>query len=1024
MSMQNKMESSVFQQAAARGPRAQRLRCQLVGFALTLCLASCSSNDSSSPAAPAAPPPPPAVTSISGTVVEAFVVNATLTAYEVSSTGTIGSCVPAASGSGCATATSDSSGAYTLKLGGGYTGPVLLESTGGSYTDTVTGQTVPIPPGLILSAFLPSVTSGTNTVQPITGLTTVAAQLALQAMAQGASAASAASTASTGVQTAFGFPNTAAETATLETKLLNLNDPNCGTAGQNQASFDVSLVLAGIAQLAAQNGVTSYELTFAIVADIVSDGKVDGMAGGLPIILPLASGNGSVNLKTIYGEALAISLEASILFYQGSIADACQATQSPALSTALSSAPTNLASEQYQYTATGTVSGLTAGNTVSISFSLDLTCSSDVLPGSGTPTGTITDNGNGTFSLSIGGSNSAGSPLNYSNSCGSNTGTVQVTATGGQTCLVAASGGSPAASATFTFTDATDSHGNETDTASGIAITCNTAPPPTLYTVGGMVTQLPTGASVTISDTVNGDNVTVSGPATVSAPVAFTLPAQLGNGTGYQVTAAAAPNTCTVSNASGAINGANVTNVAVACSSSAVVPPSALYGPRGIEFHNNLLFVPNYSANQVLVLSEQTNTSNQVTGLTQVASIPAQHLYQPARAAFDANGNLYVANQGSSGVTGSQSVSVYDSSYTEITASGGGPLISGAGLTGPIGVAVDSLGNVYVANDPGDTISVFTAKSATNPAAGYTGPTVLSQDAAGTSFATPLMIVDENIPGAGEYVLVGLSSNPTSRVLVYAPLKTGWTPIYDLAGVAGCTMPAGPTGIALSGTSMYVASSYGTKVFEYAASTLIGGGSNPCVAPAATNGTDMLGVEGVASDSFNNVFVANAGSFGPYANTITVYAGSSFGNSEAPLYTYEPIATLACNSAPSPKGGGAQPYDNQSYCAMGFTGTTDVSYTFAGTLTFTTPSAPGALSNCAYVTTGTITGSPTVANTGPMRCTGTTDASGNLTITDGSGNGFTGAFSSDGTKVTGTYNFTDFGPNSGAAGGSFSGTQQ
>ncbi|MGO9945849.1 MAG: hypothetical protein ACLPWG_03235, partial [Steroidobacteraceae bacterium] len=574
----------------------------------------------------------------------------------------------------------------------------------------------------------------------------------------------------------------------------------------------------------------------------------------------------------------------------------------------------------------------------------------------------------------------------------------------------------------------TNSSGDEIDTASSIAITCSPAsqPPPPLYTVGGNVTQLPAGTSVMISDTVNGDSVMVSGPATLSAPVPFTLPSQLGSGAPYIVTAStAAPNICLVSNASGTIGNGNVTNITVACSASAG-PPSALYGPRGIEFNNNLLFVPNYSTNQVLVLSEQTNTFNQVTGLTQVASIPPLHLNHPARAAFDASGNLYVANQGSQNaqgveVQGTQSISVYDSSYAEITASGGGALISNVSfpkLAGPIGVAVDSTGNVYVANDPGDSISVFTG----SPSIGFTEASFspLKNDGAGTPFTTPFMIVDEKVLGVGEYVIVGLSRNPTSRILVYpAPLTATSIPIYDLAGVPGCTMPSDPSGIALSGTSLYIAGIDASEIFEYSASTLIGGGGNPCVAPVTTNGTDMSGVEGVAVDSFDNVFVANAGSLG---GDITVYAGASFGPTEAPLYTYTP----ACFAAPSPKGGGAQSWDNQAYCA-GFTGTAGT-YTFDATLTFTTGSpiagSSGPISNCNYQSTSTQPGSTTTASTGPTACTGSIDGSGNLTITDGNGNGFTGTFSSNGFAVTGTYNFTAFGPTPGTATGSFNGGEQ
>ncbi len=91
MSMQHAAEISAFQSAAGCRPGVQRLRWAVAGIALALGLAACSSNDSSSPVAPPAPPPPPAVTSISGTVDEAFVDNATLTAYEVSSNGIIGS---------------------------------------------------------------------------------------------------------------------------------------------------------------------------------------------------------------------------------------------------------------------------------------------------------------------------------------------------------------------------------------------------------------------------------------------------------------------------------------------------------------------------------------------------------------------------------------------------------------------------------------------------------------------------------------------------------------------------------------------------------------------------------------------------------------------------------------------------------------------------------------------------------------------------------------------------------------------
>ena len=61
---------------------------------------------------------------------------------------------------------------------GSYSGAVMLQATGGSYTDTVTGQTVALPTGLALSVLLPSVAPGTTAVTAqITPMTTMAALL-------------------------------------------------------------------------------------------------------------------------------------------------------------------------------------------------------------------------------------------------------------------------------------------------------------------------------------------------------------------------------------------------------------------------------------------------------------------------------------------------------------------------------------------------------------------------------------------------------------------------------------------------------------------------------------------------------------------------------------------------------------------------------------------------------------------------------------------------------------------------------
>ena len=91
------------------------------------------------------------------------------------------------------------------------------------------------------------------------------------------------------------------------------------------------------------------------------------------------------------------------------------------------------------------------------------------------------------------------------------------------------------------------------------ALTRNASLPPT-YTVGGAVSGLATGKSLQLADT-NGDTQVVSGNG------GFTMPTPRLDATAYAVTVAAQPagQTCTVSNGSGALAAANVTNIAVTC---------------------------------------------------------------------------------------------------------------------------------------------------------------------------------------------------------------------------------------------------------------------------------------------------------------------------------------------------------------------------------------------------------------------------------------------------------------------------
>jgi alpha-tubulin suppressor-like RCC1 family protein len=286
--------------------------CCFALVALATMLAACSGGGGYS----APPPPPPVMNAVKGAVVDAFVAGATVSAYQVNADGTQGTLI--------ATTTTDSSGNYSLNLGP-YSGPVYLTSTGGTYTDTATGQTVDLTgTGLVLSAIIPGA-SGTVTAE-ITPLTTMAAQLVptLVAGPPASSASAAATTANGLISNYFGISNI------LNTVLLDLSQAGCAT-GATQGSIDASLLLAAIGDLANEYNVTAPALTQALIEDI-SDGKWDGAINGKPITL--TSTTGPVALSLIEGNALS-GLETALLAFASSQSNTCKAAASQILQTAL-----------------------------------------------------------------------------------------------------------------------------------------------------------------------------------------------------------------------------------------------------------------------------------------------------------------------------------------------------------------------------------------------------------------------------------------------------------------------------------------------------------------------------------------------------------------------------------------------------------------------------------------------------------------------------------------------------------------
>lgn len=256
----------------------------LFAFAIFLGLAqlglvSCGGGGSDSPS-----PSASTTLTLSGMAAKGPVSGGTVTAYAVTASGGVGDAL--------GTTMTDADGNYTLSIN--YTSPVLLEITGGTYTDEVTGTSVAVPTaaGSGLQAVVSNVTAGSNVQVQITPLTSMAAARA-QAAIGGLTAANI-DAANQQVSAHFGLPDI------LSTQPINPIAPDSAN-GATQDAINYGLILAGFSEEAMTLGLTNpFELVTDLVQDF-SDGSFDGIAGSTPIQLNGSTMNpaaGTVDLAT------------------------------------------------------------------------------------------------------------------------------------------------------------------------------------------------------------------------------------------------------------------------------------------------------------------------------------------------------------------------------------------------------------------------------------------------------------------------------------------------------------------------------------------------------------------------------------------------------------------------------------------------------------------------------------------------------------------------------------------------------
>jgi len=233
------------------------------------------------------------------------------------------------------------------------------------------------------------------------------------------------------------------------------------------------------------------------------------------------------------------------------------------------------------------------------------------------------------------------------------------------------------------------------------------------------------------------------------------------------------------------------------------------------------------SAGNIYVADSGNNTIRKITSAGVVTTLsgaagitgsadgtgPTASFNSPNGVATDSAGNIYVADSGNNTIRKITSAGVVTTLAGTAGVSGhSNGTGSAASFSAPSGIAIDSAGNIYVADSSNNTIRNITSAGVVTTLAGTAGVTG-SADGTGptASFKSPKSVA---IDSAGN-VYVTDSGNSTIRKITPAGVVTTVVGMPGQAGFIEGALPgilAFPNGVALSGTSLYITTAEGVAV--------------------------------------------------------------------------------------------------------------------------------------------------------------------------------------------------------------------
>ena len=354
----------------------------------------------------------------------------------------------------------------------------------------------------------------------------------------------------------------------------------------------------------------------------------------------------------------------------------------------------------------------------------------------------------------------------------------------------------------------------------------STPPLTTTYTLSGSVSNL-TSMGLVLSN--GADSINVQANAT-----SISFPSHLSSGTTYGVSIISQPlgftDACTVANASGIVGKANVTNIIVACHPAvAMVSTLAGSGNEG-------------SANGVGI---------------------AASFFSPYGLAVDNVGNVYVGDSDNHAIRKITAIGV----VTTLAGSGNWGSANGIGIAAsfavPRGIALDALGNAYVADSNNNLIRKITSTGLVTTFAGSGHRGNVNGVGAEASFNYPTGVA---VDASGNVYVVD-SSNFLIRKITTSGVVTTFAGSGNYGSANGIGIAASfgaPDGIAVDSLgNIYVADTGNNLIRKITSTgvvtTLAGSG-----AIGRENGTGIavsfLFPNAVAVDVLGNVYVADGDS--------------------------------------------------------------------------------------------------------------------------------------------------------------------